>query len=55
MGETPFYLAYGVDTVIVVELGIPTFRVEIFNEEENDLLLALATDLLEEKRENAQL
>ena len=54
-GETPFSLAYGVDVVIPVELGIPTFRIESFNEEDNDILLALAIDLLEEKCENAQL
>ncbi|KAL5576999.1 hypothetical protein UlMin_018698 [Ulmus minor] len=54
-GETPFSLAYGVDAVVPVELGIPTFRIENFNEEDNDVLLALASDLLEEKREKAQL
>ncbi|KAL5574095.1 hypothetical protein UlMin_023692 [Ulmus minor] len=54
-GETPFSLAYGIDAVIPVELGIPTFRIENFNEEDNDVLLALASDLLEEKREKAQL
>ena len=54
-GETPFSLAYGIDAVVPVELGIPTFRVENFSEEDNDILLALASDLLEEKREKAEL
>ncbi|KAL5561391.1 hypothetical protein UlMin_031138 [Ulmus minor] len=54
-GETPFSLAYGVDAVVPVELGIPTFRIENFTEEDNDVLLALASDLLEEKRDKAQL
>ena len=54
-GETPFSLAYGVDAVVPVELGIPTFRIENFNEEDNDVLLALASNLLEEKSEKAQL
>ena len=36
-------------------MAFPNFRIENFNEEENDLLLALAIDLLEEKHENAQL
>ncbi|KAL5545155.1 hypothetical protein UlMin_008939 [Ulmus minor] len=53
--ETPFSLAYGIDAVVLVELGIPTFRIENFNEEDNDVLLALASDLLEEKRKKAQL
>ncbi|KAL5549419.1 hypothetical protein UlMin_004650 [Ulmus minor] len=54
-GETPFSLAYGINAVVPVELGIPTFRIKNFNEEDNDVLLALALDLLEEKREKAQL
>ena len=54
-GEAPFSLVYGIDTVVPVELGIPTFRIENFNEKDNDILLALASDLLEEKREKAQL
>ncbi|KAL5547923.1 hypothetical protein UlMin_003154 [Ulmus minor] len=55
IGETPFSLAYGMDVVIPVELGIPTFRVENFSEKDNDILLALALDILEEKREKTQL
>ena len=54
-GETPFSLAYGIDDVVPVELGIPIFRIENFNKEGNDILLALASDLLEEKHEKAQL
>ncbi|KAL5560629.1 hypothetical protein UlMin_036840 [Ulmus minor] len=53
-GETPFSLAYRVEAVIPVEINLPTFRVNNFNEEKNDVLLALATDLLEEKREISQ-
>ncbi|KAL5552138.1 hypothetical protein UlMin_002314 [Ulmus minor] len=53
-GETPFSLAYGVEAVIPVEISLPTFRVDNFDEESNDVLLALATDLLEEKREISQ-
>ncbi|KAL5550679.1 hypothetical protein UlMin_000855 [Ulmus minor] len=48
-GETPFSLAYGVEAVIPIEISLPTFRVDNFDEENNDVLLALATDLLEEK------
>ncbi|KAL5573386.1 hypothetical protein UlMin_022983 [Ulmus minor] len=53
-GETPFSLAYGVEAVIPVEISLPTFRIGNFNEENNDVLLALATNLLEEKREISQ-
>ncbi|KAL5560858.1 hypothetical protein UlMin_030605 [Ulmus minor] len=50
-GKTPFSLAYGVEAVIPIEISLPTFRVDNFDEESNDVLLALTTDLLEEKRE----
>ncbi|KAL5579243.1 hypothetical protein UlMin_011685 [Ulmus minor] len=53
-GETPFSLAYGVEAIIPIEINLPTFRVDNFDEESNDVLLALATDLLEEKRETSQ-
>ncbi|KAL5575438.1 hypothetical protein UlMin_017137 [Ulmus minor] len=53
-GETPFSLAYGVKAVIPIEISLPTFRVDNFDEENNDVLLALATDLLKEKRETSQ-
>ena len=53
-GETPFSLAYEVEAVIPVEISLPTFCVDNFDEENNDVLLALATDLLEEKREISQ-
>ncbi|KAL5539539.1 hypothetical protein UlMin_044743 [Ulmus minor] len=53
-GETPFSLAYGVEAVIPIEISLPTFRVDNFDEESNDVLLALATDLLEEQREISQ-
>ncbi|KAL5583474.1 hypothetical protein UlMin_015916 [Ulmus minor] len=53
-GETPFSFAYGVEAVIPIEISLPTFRVDNFDEESNDVLLALATDLLEEKREISQ-
>ncbi|KAL5571186.1 hypothetical protein UlMin_020783 [Ulmus minor] len=53
-GETPFSLAYGVEAVIPIEISLPTFRVDNFDEQSNDVLLALATDLLEEKREISQ-
>ncbi|KAL5582015.1 hypothetical protein UlMin_014457 [Ulmus minor] len=53
-GETPFLLAYGVEAVIPIEISLPTFRVDNFDEESNDVLLALTTDLLEEKREISQ-
>ncbi|KAL5581231.1 hypothetical protein UlMin_013673 [Ulmus minor] len=48
-GETPFSLYYGVDAVVPVNLNIPTYRIKNFDEASNDELLALETNLLEEK------
>ena len=53
-GKTPFYLAYGVETIIPVEISVPTFRIDNFDEENIDVLLALSTDLLKERREMSQ-
>ena len=39
----------------MVEIGIQTFGVENFNEEDNDVLLSLAIDLLEERRDIAKM
>ena len=55
IGATPFSFAYGVDAVILVQIDIPTFRVENFNDENNDILISLATDLLEEPRDLGQI
>ena len=53
-GETLFSLAYGVEAVTPVEVGMPTFQIDNFDDKNNDVLLAFATDLLEEKREMTQ-
>ena len=47
--ETPISLSYGIEVVIPVELTVPTYRIENFNEASNDELLALELDLLKEK------
>ena len=54
IGETPFSLCYGLDVVVLIKLTIPSFRIEIFDEASNDELLALENDLLQEKRNHAQ-
>lgn len=54
--ETPFSLAFGSKTVVPVEIGLPTERVERpFDEPSNDEALLLNLDLLEKKCESAQL
>ena len=54
-GETPFSLAYGVESMIPVKVGIPFLRHETYNQEENHTLQCYEFDLLEEKRDLAAL
>ena len=53
IGETPFSMSYGVETVIPIETGFPTLRTQSFNPNDNDKLLERSLDLIEERRENA--
>ena len=52
-GETPFALAYGVEAVIPLEVGIPTTQTTDFIVETNEDSLRKDLDLLEEKRDLA--
>jgi hypothetical protein len=50
----PFSLTYGAEAVIPVEVGSPSFRVAYYNPELNDEKAKLYLDLLQEKRDDAQ-
>lgn len=50
---TPFSLAYGMEAVIPLEVGLPTLRTGLFDQGENDVSLAKELDLAEERREAA--
>uniref|UniRef100_A0A2N9FA17 Uncharacterized protein n=1 Tax=Fagus sylvatica TaxID=28930 RepID=A0A2N9FA17_FAGSY len=52
-GETPFALAYGVEAVIPLEVGIPTIRTTNFTVQSNEDNLRKDLDLLEERRDMA--
>ncbi|GKV20257.1 hypothetical protein SLEP1_g30411 [Rubroshorea leprosula] len=54
-GETPYHLAFGTEAVILIEIGVPSFRVTHFDEGRNGQLLRENLDLLDEVREEAQL
>ena len=49
--ETPFSLAYGIEAVAPVEVGLKSPRIDFANTEHNEEILNLNLDLLEEKRE----
>nr|KYP38666.1 Transposon Ty3-I Gag-Pol polyprotein [Cajanus cajan] len=51
--ETPFRLTYGTDAMIPVEVGEPSLRRTLFNEQTNDEALSVESDLVQEARDQA--
>ncbi|GJZ94446.1 reverse transcriptase domain-containing protein [Tanacetum coccineum] len=51
--ETPFSLTYGMEAVILAEIGMPTLRTAEVDLIKNDEALEINLDLIEEKREQA--
>ena len=49
--ETPFALAFGIEVVALVEVGLKSLRIELESVEHNDEALCLNLDLLDVKRE----
>ena len=49
-GETPFWLAYGSEVVILVEVGLISYKVENHDESKNDEAMRLLLDLVDEVR-----
>ena len=54
MGETPFKLAYGSETVIPAEVHMASHRVKKYQAEENKEQLRLNLDLMDEVRMDAE-
>ncbi|XP_022880657.1 uncharacterized protein LOC111397926 [Olea europaea var. sylvestris] len=54
-GETPFSLAFGIEAMITLEVGIPLLRITDYDKERNHMALRTELDLTEEKRNNADL
>ncbi|GJW06285.1 hypothetical protein Tco_1568708 [Tanacetum coccineum] len=51
---TPFSLTYGMEAVILAEIGMPTLRTAEVDLIKNDEALEINLDLIEEKREQEQ-
>ena len=47
-GETPFQLAYRSNAVILVEIGLTSYRVENYEEDKNEEAICLQLDLVDE-------
>nr|XP_011457630.1 PREDICTED: uncharacterized protein LOC105349506 [Fragaria vesca subsp. vesca] len=54
-GETPFSMAFGTEAVLPIETSIPSGRVENFDATTNEEGLRLNIDLIEERKEKADL
>ena len=54
IGETPFKLAYGSETVIPVEVHMTSYRVRKYQAEENKEQLRLNLDLMDEVKMDAE-
>ena len=54
IGETLFRLAYRSDAVILVEIGLTSYRVENYTEEKNEEAIRLQLDLVDEVHATAE-
>ncbi|XP_075640417.1 uncharacterized protein LOC142612187 [Castanea sativa] len=54
MSETPFRLAYEHEAIILVEVGLNTYRMSHHNEEKNEEGMRLQLDLLDEVRATSE-
>ncbi|XP_050211346.1 uncharacterized protein LOC126661537 [Mercurialis annua] len=52
-GRTPYSLTYGCEAMVPVEIGMPTIRVQYFDEQQNEENTKICLDLLEERRDQA--
>ena len=52
--ETPFKLTFRSDEVILVEVGLTSYRVAHYNNEENEKQLRLSLNLMDEVRMNVE-
>ena len=53
-GETPFSLKYGVEAMIPVEVGLPSYMRTHFESEQKDENRKVSLDLIEELRNSAE-
>jgi hypothetical protein len=54
-GDTPFGLAFGSEAVVPVEMELPSLHVQKYDPELNDEGLKLSLDLVDERRDQAEI
>ena len=52
-GETPFILTFGIEAVILVEVGLTSYQVKTYEDQKNQQELNSNLDLIDEVREEA--
>ena len=52
-GETPFKMTFGIEAVVLVEIGVSSIRNAWYDKQSNDEGLKLAQDCLPEVRDDA--
>ena len=52
-GETPFRMTFGIEAVIVVDVGLISFRVKTYEDRKNQQEFNSNLDLIDEVREEA--
>ena len=53
-GKTSFQLTYGIEAVILAEVGLTSYRVDNHDERRNDEAIRLQLDLVDEVRATAE-
>ena len=53
-GETPFQMTYGSEAVVLVEIGLTTFRTSTYDDNQNEEQLCLNLDLIDEVQGTAE-
>ena len=51
--ETPFFLAFKIEAVVLVKMGMPSYRVDYYDPKINEDMAKLSLDLLEEEKRDA--
>lgn len=53
IGATPFKMAFGIEAIVLVEIGVSSIRRAWYDKQSNDESLKLALDCLPEVRDDA--
>ena len=52
MNETPYFVAFRFEVIILLEVGLPTIRTKTYDASHNEEVQARHLNLVDERREN---